>query len=288
MAKPIDHRILICPNCTSDLQLEEAFIHCSSCESKHSYKEKTFHFSAIKKEEEAVDGLDKIKYRFKAFEKFYQFLVFLISPVYINQRGMRKLIRETFEENPRAVAMNLGSGNSDISPQVSNVDLIPYDNVDLTCDITQIPIKDNSVDLIVNIAVLEHVPYPEKVVSEILRILKPGGQIYCVMPFIQGFHASPYDFSRRTREGMKILFEDFEIIELKNMGGPTSGMLWIFQDWLATLLSFGVKPLHTFFYILLLLLTWPIKFLDLLLIHYPTAHHSSSGFTVIARKGESN
>lgn len=147
------------------------------------------------------------------------------------------------------VAINVGSGSSDISSNVSNVDIFAYENVDITCDIEKLPFKDKSVDIIINIAVLEHVPQPEKVVKEFYRVLKKGGKIYLHFPFIQGFHASPYDFSRKTYAGIKILLKDFEVIDIHIAGGPTSGFLWIFQEWIAILFSFGIKPLYTFIFL---------------------------------------
>ena len=101
---------------------------------------------------------------------------------------------------------------------------------------------------------------------------------------MQPFHASPYDFSRRTVEGMKVLYKDFDTIELKPSGGPTSGLLWIFQEWVSILLSFGIKPLHYLLNIVLMLLTFPLKFLDFILIYHPMSKNISSGFLYIGRK----
>ena len=162
--------------------------------------------------------------------------------------------------------VNIGSGNSKIADNIYNVDIFAYDNVDIVCDIENLPFKDNSLDVIVNLAVLEHVPNPKKVIEEIYRVLKPNGVIYTAFPFMQGFHASPYDFTRVTEEGIKVLHKEFETIEVKPFGGPTSGMLWTFQEWVAILLSFGNKKLHMIIYLVMMCLTFPIKFLDYFLI----------------------
>lgn len=234
-------------------------------------------------EEVVTDFLDKIKYKIKTFNKTYSFLIELISPVYPQPFiDARRLIKKEIK-GKNLVALNLGSGNSDFGKDLLNVDLLPYQNVDVICDIENIPFKDNSVDYIINIAVLEHVPNPQKVIAEIHRILKPGGKIYCFIPFMQPFHASPYDFQRFTYEGMKHQFREFEIIKLKPIG-PTSGMLWVVQEWLALVFSFGIKPLHTFFYLFFMVITFPIKFLDLLFQYYPMSKNMATGFSITAKK----
>jgi len=189
-----------------------------------------------------------------------------------------------------AVIINLGSGNSNISKFVSNLDIVPYNNVDIICDVTNLPFKSDSVDLIINMALLEHIPNQLDVINEIHRVLKPvdvsgrGGLIYSYIPFIQGFHASPSDFYRFTIEGTKEAFKNFTLKEIKLGSGPTSGFLWILQEWLAIILSFGIKPLYYALLFLIMLITFPLKFLDILLIHHPKAKNIASGFVFIGEK----
>ncbi|MGK6342222.1 class I SAM-dependent methyltransferase [Chryseobacterium sp. DT-3] len=251
---------------------------------KDQFQEKDGKYIFVPVQEEVVtDFLDKIKYKLKKFGKLYNLLIEFISPVYPQPLfDIRKIIRNEIK-GKNVVALNLGSGSSDLGEDFLNVDLLPYENVDVICDIENIPFKDNSVDYIINIAVLEHVPNPQKVISEIHRILKPGGRIYCFIPFMQPFHASPYDFQRFTYEGMKHQFREFDILKLKSIG-PTSGMLWVVQEWFALVFSFGIKPLHTILYLLFMVLTFPIKFLDVLFQFYPMSKNVASGFSIWAQK----
>ncbi|MCT2407864.1 class I SAM-dependent methyltransferase [Chryseobacterium antibioticum] len=251
---------------------------------KDEYQVRNGKYIFIPVQEEVVtDFLDKIKYKIKKFNKIYSALIEIISPVYPQPFFDAKRIIRNEIRGKNVVALNLGSGNSDFGDDLLNVDLLPYQNVDIICDIENIPFKDNSVDYIINIAVLEHVPNPQKVIAEIHRVLKPGGKIYSFIPFMQPFHASPYDFQRFTFEGMKHQFRAFDILKLKPIG-PTSGMLWVVQEWFALVFSFGIKPLHTVLYLLFMVLTFPIKFLDVIFQFYPMSKNVASGFSILAQK----
>lgn len=251
---------------------------------KEEYQIKNGKYTFIPVQEEIVtDFLDKIKYKIKKFDKLYSTLIEIISPVYPQPFIDAKRIINSEIKGKNVVALNLGSGNSDFGDDLLNVDILPYQNVDIICDIENIPFKDNSVDYIINIAVLEHVPNPQKVIAEINRILKPGGKIYCFIPFMQPFHASPYDFQRYTYEGMKHQFREFKILKLKPVG-PTSGMLWVLQEWFALFFSFGIKPLHTFLYLFFMIITFPVKFLDFILQYHPMSKNMASGFSLLGEK----
>lgn len=282
MSKKIDIKILHCPQCKSPVLLHnQDNLVCNGCKKTYSVKNGAFVFNQLE-QSNVIDGLDKIKYRLKKYEKLYNFLMKVFSPVYFDIK-VKKFLR-THVNDQEILAINFGSGNNNLSPHVSNADVFAYDNVDLVCDISNIPIQDDSVDVIINIAVLEHVPDPEKVVEEFYRVLRPGGKVFCYFPFIAGFHASPYDFSRRTYEGMKVLFKDYQINSLEVAGGATSGMLWILQEWLAMVFSFGSIRLHQWLYVFFMIITFPIKYLDVLFKRYPTAKNISSGYSIIATK----
>jgi ubiquinone/menaquinone biosynthesis C-methylase UbiE len=53
----------------------------------------------------------------------------------------------------------------------------------LKTDLTKkFPLKDKTVDVVTMLAVLEHLPTPEKIVTEAYRILKPGGVFLVTVP----------------------------------------------------------------------------------------------------------
>ena len=75
-------------------------------------------------------------------------------------------------------------------------------------------------------AVLEHVVNPEQVLSEISRVLKPGGLVYAETPFMQQVHEGAYDFTRFTEVGHRWLFRNFETISRGALGGPGLSLYW--------------------------------------------------------------
>jgi len=213
----------------------------------------------------------------------YQWAIDQISPVYTGFLGRRiKSYLKSFALDRELVA-DLGSGPLRHDPRVICCDGMNYDSVNLVTDLERLPLRSESLDGVISVAVLEHVTDPRAHAAEMFRVLKPGGRVLCFIPFLQGYHASPYDYQRFTISGMRQLFDKFEIVAVEPGAGPTSGLLWIFQEWLAMVLSLGIRPLYK----LLMPLTYvlsPLKYLDVALRHHPAAANIDSGFVIEARK----
>lgn len=62
----------------------------------------------------------------------------------------------------------------------------------------RLPFKDAEFDNIVSVSTLEHIRNVNLILSEIVRITKPGGKIIICVPFIFGVHGDPDDFNRQT------------------------------------------------------------------------------------------
>jgi len=230
-------------------------------------------FRNVNKKAETCDSFDRIKLFFKKSPRFYYLLIYVVSPVCSDWQPLRR-----FLDSSEGLVLNIGSGNSPRKDGVLNVDMMDYENVDIVCDIHDLPFKDNSIDAVMSLAVLEHVREPPVVLKEVHRVLKPGGRVFSVIPFMQPFHASPHDYQRYTLPGIEYLHRDFEKVESGVFSGPVSGSLWAVQEALASVLSFGSVKLRNIFTICLMLLTWPVKFLDFLVIRFPTAKNAASNF----------
>lgn len=70
-----------------------------------------------------------------------------------------------------------------------------YTTLNIQSDICDIPLESNSIDVIMCIEVLEHVPDPLPALAELHRILKKGGELILTAPFNSLTHYAPYHFS---------------------------------------------------------------------------------------------
>jgi ubiquinone/menaquinone biosynthesis C-methylase UbiE len=82
-----------------------------------------------------------------------------------------------------------------------------YTGLDALGDLAKLPFADATFDAALNIVTLEHVPEPLAVLTEIARVLKPGGLLLLVAPQQWEVHQAPHDYYRYTRYGLAWLLE---------------------------------------------------------------------------------
>lgn len=78
---------------------------------------------------------------------------------------------------------------------------------DIYADAQSLPLNDASVDHSLLLDVLEHIPRPDRCLSELRRTLKPGGSLTIQVPFLYPVHDAPLDFHRWTRFGLLAVAE---------------------------------------------------------------------------------
>lgn len=101
----------------------------------------------------------------------------------------------------------------DIDPELADIvargEKIPFDNA--------------SFDLVVSFQTLEHCQQPQKVISEIYRVLKSGGAVILSTHGAWMHHPSPHDYYRWTSEGLAEIFKNFSNVSIKpNLKAPAS------------------------------------------------------------------
>jgi len=154
-------------------------------------------------------------------------------------------------------------------PGSINLDLFPVPGVDVAADAHQLPFPDATFAHIECDAVLEHVRNPRVVMSELVRVLAPGGYLHLVTPFCHPFHEYPKDFQRFTIDGLKELAAGLEIVAEGWRTGPTATMLVYTIEYAKLLLPW--KAWRVAAHGVLGWLLFPLRYLDLLLLRAPMA-----------------
>jgi len=275
--------IFACPECKNNLEYHGDNYLCSRCNKIYYKKNSKIFF--YKKEDDVKSTediwLNNLKNKIKFFPKLYYLFINLFAPAPLLDKKLKNFLKEA---SPEDIILNLGSGSFRLNKGIINVDIEPYKEVDIVSDIAKIPFKEESVDIIILNAVLEHTKQPELVIQESHRVLKRGGLIYITVPFIYPLHPSPNDYQRWTHAGFLEKMKGFELIKSGIISGPTIALISILQEYLAFLFSFGFVPLYYFFWFLFMIVTTPLKLLDIFLIHHPKAKKIAAVFYYIYKK----
>lgn len=104
---------------------------------------------------------------------------------------------------------------------------------DLTWDGRTIPLPNAAVDSALSTEVLEHCPDPAGILSEVNRVLKPGGFFLLTVPFLWPLHDAPYDEFRFTPFSLRRLLGQagFEHIEVRALGGWDAALAQMVGLW---------------------------------------------------------
>lgn len=109
-----------------------------------------------------------------------------------------------------------GSGNEE-ALQTNEWDT---SRIDIISDIVDIPVEDESFDVILCTEVFEHIPDPVIALNEFKRILKRGGTLILTAPFSSLTHFAPYHYCTGfNKYWFEIhMKEDFKMIEISASG----------------------------------------------------------------------
>ena len=144
-------------------------------------------------------------------------------------RDLKLFVRhlESVCKNSKLVIADIGSGKSPYKKYLQHLcqmylttDISESYRPYIVADAQYLPLKFESVDLILLTEVLEHLQTPKKALLEINRVLKPKGFLILTVPFVIRYHDS-IDFFRFTDTALIQLLSEsgFSIVYLKKRGG---------------------------------------------------------------------
>lgn len=77
---------------------------------------------------------------------------------------------------------------------------------DLHAPVEDLPVEDESFEVVLCTQVLEHCGVPDQAVTELYRATAPGGRVLASTHGVQVYHPSPEDHWRWTHTGLELLF----------------------------------------------------------------------------------
>ncbi len=190
--------------------------------------------------------------------------------------------------------LDIGCGSREYAqlfPQCTTLEIAPRPGVpvDIVGDVHNLHmIADCTYDIVLCTEVLEHLHTPALAISEMYRVLKPGGLLLLSTRFIFPLHDVPGDYFRFTKYGLRHLLQRFTILELTEEVGTVRTLAVLFQRVGFQCETWGLRPLKLLWFVHAWILYWSSflitkEFGD---IRHKQEDHCilASGYYVAARK----
>jgi ubiquinone/menaquinone biosynthesis C-methylase UbiE len=162
----------------------------------------------------------------------------------------------------------------------SNPDVTPFNGRD-------IPFGNDKFDGLICTEVLEHVFDHAKLISEIHRVLKPGGRAIVTVPWSARYHYIPHDYFRYTPSALSILFGKFTQVTIR----PRGNDLAVVTNKLIVIWARNVIPItwSKLLFMPLCLLAAPLLLIVVCLAHVALVVNFGStddplGYTLVVQK----
>lgn len=253
-------RVIACPHCYGDLVMHEKNYSCLACNTHAPIQNGVARFGGYELEHTLDSEFQAEQmHSSTATAKLYNLGKIIVSSDYKPKNQLREFLQNLSHDS---VTVELGSGNRRLREDIINVDIFPFPNVDLTADILKTPFKSSSLDFVILDSVLEHVPEPSNVIKEVHRVVKPGGQVLCITPFIFPYHGYPKHYCNFSKDGLEYLFKDFTNCQVEMNIGPTSALVHLISEYFAVALAGERKLLYTVVKGAGLLPIFALKYLD--------------------------
>lgn len=276
--------MLACPDCGSDLANSAFGSACSDCAYRVGRRgdvpvllpsTQSFEFKL-----QTPDG-SAMERGYRQPSRLLLRLRRLITSEYFPGRAWRRHRAALISESRDLLV--IGSGTTRYANGV-HLDIDDFPGVDIVADAQKLPFRDRSFDGVLCEVVLEHVAHPQRVIEECLRVLRPGGHCFWIVPFLFPYHGHPADYRRWSKDGLTEAFSRFDEVDIGLHGGPCSAMVNLLTEWVYVFSGLTFPRGYLVIKGAATALLFPLKFLDKVVNRFPEAHRLASTFYVAARK----
>ena len=210
--------LLKCPTCEpGDLTTEAGVLRCASCGTGYPHDGRS---------------IDFLTHHLRARAG-------VVATGNISSNEDHDQLKEFAVKHAGGLVLDAGCGLRGIyRDNVVNLEIVDYPTTDVVGVGERLPFRSSSFDAVCSAAVLEHVRDPFQVARELVRVLKPGGDLFVAVPFLQPFHGYPDHYYNMTSSGLRALFEgsiQVGFCGVEPWGHPIHLLPWFLQTYLAGL-----------------------------------------------------
>ncbi|RYZ73790.1 MAG: class I SAM-dependent methyltransferase [Lysobacteraceae bacterium] len=163
----------------------------------------------------------------------------IIDTEAVSSNGYDGHVMALIHKHEAGLVLDCGAGSrTEYFDNVVNFEIADYDSTDVRGVGEVLPFQDGVFDAVISIAVLEHVKDPFLCAKEIVRVLKPGGELICCVPFLQPLHGYPHHYYNMTHQGLENLYRDsmaIDRVEVYDSVLPIWSLSWMLTSWAAGL-----------------------------------------------------
>lgn len=232
-----ENNVLRCAACASTYKIVEG-IPIFICDERSVFAASDYESAATG--QDGSPGGDTTGGRLSALKRIDSRLTSYLDSFYSNSKRpfYPDVIAIATQGKPSVRVLVVGSGGRPYSHPDANVvctDVAFAPHVVAIVDAHDLPFTDASFDVVVAVAVLEHVADPQRCVAEMWRVLVDDGIVFAVTPFLQPVHMGAHDFTRFTPMGHRRLFRAFDAVDEGVAMGAGSMLAFAISGFLVSL-----------------------------------------------------
>lgn len=196
--------LLACPDCHDTLVEGDGVLRCTSCDRTYPIRDGRPVF---------IDDPDSVE----------------IRPVDHISNSINDDVEQWIAGHDGFV-LHLGAGATDVRfDNCVEGEYAIFRNTDVALDAHKLPFRDDAFAGVLTLNTFEHLRDPPTAAAELLRVMRPGADIWLQTAWLQPLHEAPVHFYGATEFGLREWFEglDIEAVTVPGNMNPGFALSWI-------------------------------------------------------------